>query len=116
MKLQEYLKRMAAQTAASGKKTGPSDPAWAKRYPLLYALMTDDDAGGGKTRARSKVTLWMEPQAFKASVSEPDGSVSAYCSHPTLEGLLDALEARLTSDEPDVWVPWSGNYRKGKKR
>lgn len=115
-KLQAYLKKLSSQTAKAGKPAGPADPEFEKQYPLVYALLTDDDAGDGKKRTLSKVSLWREPGGFKASITEPDRSVSCFVTSLTLQGLLGALEARLTSDEPDVWRPWSGNYGGGKKR
>lgn len=115
MKLEAYLKKLAAQTAPVGKKGAPADPAFQARCPLLYALMTDRDAGNNRERSLSKVSIWVEPVGFKASVSLPDEALSAYVTHNALETILDALEAHLNSSAPDVWRPWGGNFKKKKR-
>lgn len=113
------LARLAtAQTAKpKGKTTAEAEAQ--KRWPCLVELLTVSEAPDGSERERSKLTVLWEEGTWKAGVTEPGLEMSAWASSPTLEGLLDALERRLASEDPDTWRKWAGAAKtrlRGSKR
>jgi hypothetical protein len=99
-----------------GKKPGLGDVGFVKQFPVLHAFLTEETDEDGKTRAVSKVTVFVEQGQVKASLSDPDNESSLYVSCDTFEAVWGALEARLASGEAD-WRAWAGGKakRKGKR-
>lgn len=118
-KLEDLLRQAAEQAGTSRTPSkAPDDAKAAKKWPMVYACLTQTTLEDGSSREASKVTLFFEHGTWKGGITEPNLECSAWATASTLEGVLDALEARLTSGDPDVWKKWNwtGKKSSGKSR
>lgn len=95
------LKRLAERKERVKTGTLVEDPAASKKYPSLYCLMTAllDDAGG--PRRVATLTVFADDGAFRVCLNERNVSLSLWAASDTLDGVWEALEARLSVDEVD---------------
>jgi hypothetical protein len=118
------LERMAESLLGKGRGkrvakavAGEScDPAFAKKYPILHAYMTEVNDEEGQRREVSKATVFFDQGCVKASLSDASNESSLYVTLDSLEVVWKALEARLASGEAD-WRPWQGggSKKRGKR-
>lgn len=113
------LARLAVSSPAKQRAKAAPEKEATERFPNITELLSVTVLPGGEERLPSKITLMWEDGAWKAGITEPGMEASAWVTTFTLEGLLDALEARLASDDPDVWRKWASAFkgqRKGAKK
>lgn len=106
---------------AERKAAGPVRPsgvvrAGESRWPALHDLVTVAELPDGSKRELSRVSVFLDSGAVKASVTEPGLRASCFASGDSLESALDALEARVQADDPDTWRPWPDGQRPWEKR
>lgn len=105
------LKRLAERKAKAKTGSAVSDPLAEKKYPNLFTLMTallDDDK---QPRRVATLTLFADDGAFKVCLNERNVSLSLWAASETLEGVWEALEARLSVDDVD----WKESRPEGNK-
>jgi hypothetical protein len=103
------------------KATGPNhqraaDKVFEKGTPALCEFLTcNEDAG----RARQTATLlvFCDSGLFKAFLTDRETNRQLAASAGTFAGLLEALEHRITSDDPEwrirpAWEPAKGKSRR----
>lgn len=95
------IKRVKIEgTATTGKGGGFDDPGFAKKFPLLYEQLTETSFEGGEARITSSIILFAEEGSLKACLSERNDHCSLWATANTLEGVMKALEAALTTGNP----------------
>lgn len=85
--------------------------AWARRYPALAEYLDADKFPDGSARKTSTLLVFVDDGVLKACVSDRAESRVAFFSASTFEGLLDAVEVGLSTDNAD-WRPAGGGGRK----
>lgn len=107
-------KALAAR--AKIKKGGKRGPEKAlAEFPALVEFLTVDKLPNGSARTPSALSLSMDDGVCKGCLKERDEGLILWASADTFQGVLEALEAQLTSEAPD-WRPdrWAKGG-KGKK-
>lgn len=95
------IKRVKIEGTSPGAKTsGFDDPGFAKKFPLLYEQLTETTFEGGEARITSSIILFAEEGALKACLSERNDHCSLWATANTLDGVMKALEAALTTGNP----------------
>lgn len=89
----------------------PDDTMFKKDYPAVWQFLTADEYEPGKPRERSSLTLFVEEGSFKFCLSERTKACSCWVTGPTFLDALEALEKRVTSENPE----WRSSS-KGKKK
>jgi len=93
--------------------TGPlTDPVFAKRCPLLFAHLVDDQWDDGAERETSTVLIFVDGGLYKGWLNDRACARSLWAAGATLQGLLDAIEAALGDDK----TSWRATDRKGAKK
>jgi hypothetical protein len=98
---------MMAIRKASLQKSKVKDahcPWMAETFPVLHEFMTVRVTEGSKTFEPASMTLFSADGVFKACLNDRASSQQLWAAGASLEELLAAMEARLTSEEPD-WRP-----------
>jgi hypothetical protein len=75
--------------------------------PTVALFLAADFWPDGEARERATLIVFVEDEAFKVCLSEKNLGATLWATSTTWEGLLEALEDRLTADAPD--------WRKAKK-
>jgi len=83
----------------SDENTTPTDLA--ERAPTLGHFLCDPVWPDGEVRQRSTLVVFVEAGIYKACLSDKDSGTSLWGSCKSFDDLLEALEARLTEDQPD---------------
>jgi len=96
------LKKPVPVVNGAPAATATPDEDFRHSYPVLAAYLEDTTYEGGETRQTSTMTVFTELGSFKACLNDRAEGRSLFVSAPTFLGLLDALDACLTSDH----VPW----------
>jgi len=112
------LKRLSEMKGSGGRSGSGGLDQGAVRWPGLFELLTVEVMPDGSRRELSRLSLFLDTGCVKAGVTEPGMKASAFASGGNLEAALDALEARLQADDPDLWQVWRDGVppwkRKGK--
>jgi hypothetical protein len=95
------LKRLAERKAKAKTGTAVADPAGAKKYPNLHCLMTALVDEEQNERRVATLTVFADDGCYKVCLNERNVSLTLWASSETLDGLWEALEARLSVDDVD---------------
>lgn len=95
------LKRLAERKAKVKTGSCVEDPVAAKKYPSLYTLMTALLDDSGESRRVATLTVFADEAAYRICLNERNVSLSLWAASDTLDGVWEALEARLSVDEVD---------------
>lgn len=106
---EEEVKEMAAtffrkppvQKRDGSGGADPTDPAFEKKYPTLWAYISKIAFPDGEVRKRSTLIVFAEDGMVKACLSDKDTESSLWAASGTFTGVLEALEGRLTEDSPE---------------
>jgi hypothetical protein len=96
-----FFKKPPAIAKSKDGGADPDDPKYAKRYPTLWEYLSKGHWPDGEVRKRSSLVVFAEDGKLKGCLSERESELSLWASGSTLEGLLEALEARLTEPDPE---------------
>jgi hypothetical protein len=112
---ESLLARGRGKRPAKGKTSEQLPKAFVKEYPVLSAYMTEGKDESGAERDVSKVTVFVDQDSVKATLSDPSNECSLYVTLDAPGAVWEALEARLASGEAD-WRSWQGgkSRKKGK--
>lgn len=103
-KIKEIRMGFISRSLAKAKTVGPmaacADLKLAKEQPALFEFLTCTKNDDGSSRRVSTITLYFDNGQFKAFLNDKDSQKSLCVVAPTVQGLLIALEASVTSDEP----------------
>jgi hypothetical protein len=101
-----FKKPTAFEPPKKGKK-GETFVPDIKGAPTVACFLGSDAWPDGDLRERATLIVFVEDGAFKVCLSEKNLNATLWATSATWEGLLEALEDRLTADAPD--------WRKAKK-
>ncbi len=85
-----------------GGTNGVKDPGAEKRFPRLFAHLTQTSWEDGTPRETSSVILFSQDGCYKAMLRDKAAALCLWVACPQLEKLLDVLEQSL-ADEKSVW-------------
>jgi len=107
----KLLAKASKGTAGSrGKQTGLS-AKFSKEYPYLAAFLSEDTDAEDKPRDRSKLTIFDDGGAVKATLSDPSQECSLYVTVREPGEAFAAVEKALQVDDPD-WRQWPKSSKK----
>lgn len=105
----DFFKRPGKARGDDGKNQPSEIPdCLAQRAPTLGHFLCDEVWPDGECKSRSSLVVFVEDGLFKACLTEKDSNSVLWASCKSFDELLEALEARLTDDQPD--------WRKGRPR
>lgn len=90
------LERLLRGAPGQVSPENANDPAFAKRFPSMFELMTVALLPGGELRKPSSLLLFTEDGVWKGCLTERDLDVSLWCSSDSFQGVLEGIEERLT--------------------
>lgn len=96
-----FVRPDKAKAPVGGGDAGGVDVVLAKECPTLACYLGSDTWPDGEVRQRSTLIVFFEEGSYKACLSDKDTNMTLWAAAKTLEGLPEALEARLTDDSPD---------------
>jgi len=77
------------------------DLEFQKCRPILYAFMTDTEGVQGASREPASLLVFRDGGSFKGCLIEKQAHLRLFAEGPTLESMLDCMEARLQADPVD---------------
>jgi len=95
-----FIQRSLAKAKNVGPTAACADVQLAKQFPALFEFMTCVKHEDGSSRKVSTVTLYFDQGQFKAFLNDKDSLKSLCVVGPTLASIWIALEASITSDDP----------------
>lgn len=110
------MQRPSVRSGAPGGDGPPSDPAFAKRCPQLWAHLTDRQWDDGSEREGSTFLVLAEGPVVKIWLNDRAMGRSLWVAGPSLQGALDAVEAALNDPQAGWRVNTSAGPRKGGKK
>lgn len=105
------MKKPVRDAQSSGKQLPISDQRFRESYPTIVEYLTTLKYDDGSSRVPSALSLFIDDGVLKAALNDKDCKRSLYASGDTLEDVLDALEAALSSAEP-AWRTWQAAKKK----
>jgi len=106
--------RRPQATARPNPTVAFKDDDMEKKFPNLYAMLTDVTWEDGSQRRTSTLLFFVEDGTMKACLNDRDQGLTGWISADSLAGLLDALETALADDRLD-WRRSDRTGGKGKK-
>lgn len=94
----------------------PPDEAFAGEYPALWEFVSVSTMPNGGKRTRSKLTLFLEGDQWKAALTDPDVEASAFVTADTFLDALRSLETQAQEDTLDWRRWWKGGDRSKKQK
>lgn len=91
-----------------------SDQEFEKKYPTLFAFLTDGKWSSGEARETGSVLLFSQEGAWKAMIKDKDSGCIAFVTKGTFKTLLEALERGLVEEKLD-WREDAFKAKKGKR-
>lgn len=117
--LMSFLEKSRPKTVERGMSVRPADDDFKRRYPALHEYLTADAYPDGSPRKTSTVNVFVDQDGWKASLKDRDRELILFVTDRSFLGLLEALEAMVTSDNPawrdDRWKDQKGQQKNGKK-
>lgn len=108
----EKLRRTGPSNNGTGKETPPEDSEFSKKFPTLFAFLTETAWEGGDSREPGSVLIFTQEGSWKAMIKDKDSGQIAFVTKGTHKTLLEALERGLAEDKLD----WREDAFKGKKK
>lgn len=105
------MKRPAADTGVTAAGGGGADSVFAKKHPLLWAMLTDTQWDDGGARDVSAISLFVEDGRWKGALNDKDLRRSAYVTADSPQAVLLTLEDGLRSNQLD-WRSWGKSTKK----
>lgn len=102
-------KASGGTAVAPGSRAGLPQ-AFAAKYPIVSAFMTEDVDADDRPRERSKVTVFDDEGVLKAVLSDPSRECSLYVTLTDPTKAYDALERAMAKDEVE-WRKWGGTKK-----
>lgn len=112
--MDERLRVRGPSDNGTGTKVVASDSEFEKKYPMLWAFLTDEKWSSGETRETGSVLIFTQEGQWKAMVKDKDSAHIAFVTKGTFKTLLDALERGLVEEKLD-WRPDAFKAKKGRK-
>lgn len=108
--LKNALARQAKLTSGGTAK----DADFQKRFPLLYEYLTTAEIDG-VARPLSKISVFTDGGLWKGALNDAGTNATMWVTAESFDGVLIALEASASSDEPN-WRPWTSDWKARPKR
>lgn len=96
----KFIKASLARAAGMGPDAPPRDPDFANQHPALCEFMTLTRVDAKTVRKTATLNVFFEQGVFKAFLNDRETRKSLCVVSDTFLGLLVALEASITSDDP----------------
>lgn len=112
----KYVQRLESGLGVSGQPPSYGESAFAARYPATWEYLTLEQDGDRK-RETSTILISAERGRLLACVRDRDRGLMLWVSSDTMEGLADAVEARLDGSKEADWRPdkFAARPRGGKR-
>lgn len=108
-----FLKQALQKAAKSAKAGKEGNAAVFPAHPALGEFVTIEQVDG-KARQTATLNVFYAQGTLRAFLNDRESGLSLCVSADTMAGLLDGLEATLTSDDPG-WRPINGSRPARKK-
>jgi hypothetical protein len=109
----KLLDKAKRKEIRNGSSVSPLGSTFSRQHPILAAFMSEALDSQDAPRELSRVTVFIDRDVLKASVSDPTNRQSVYVTLSDLDGMWRALEKALGADDID-WRNWSGGAAKKK--
>jgi len=103
------LKKDSLPAAGSGPDAMVADPVFSKKYPTLWAYMSQTKWEDGTDRLPAGIMVFLQDGIFKARFTENETGKLLWIAAPSIFGVLEALEMALNVPQPD----WRNDRRAG---
>lgn len=113
--MSDRLKKVLKKMEGSGKPAAVKDPAFAKLYPTLWDFLTVTVIDG-EARETATMNLFLHQGDLKSFLNDRQTRQSLCVTSDTVQGVFEALEAALASDNPGWRSLDSGPQSKPKKK
>lgn len=114
-----FLEKTRPKTVERGMSVRPADDDFRRRYPALHEYLTADAFPDGSPRKTSTLNVFVDQDGWKASLKDRERELILFVTDRSFLGVLEALEAMVTSDSPawrdDRWKDQKGGQKNGKK-
>ena len=110
-----YLRNPAASAPGDGDDPGAVLADWASRFPACLEYMTARKTPDGRPREVATLMLVADEDGLKGCLNDRQTGHQLWVTSDTVDGLIAALEAALTSPRPN-WrrSKWAGKDQKKK--
>lgn len=103
-----------SQEGGKGKKGKDNvDKEFQKKYPWVWEYLSAAAYKSGKPRQTATLTLFCDGGVWSCALTDREEDRTCWCSGLTLEGLLEALEQRVT--DAGSWRQRKAGGRGGKR-
>lgn len=104
----------SAKSAAEREQSNirAADDKFAAQYPALYAYLTETQLESGKARQTATLVVFTEDGSWKCTLIERQYDLQLWDTSGSFLGLLDALEAKLLSDDPGWRKPTKSRHKR----
>lgn len=109
----EFIRRSLERAKTTEIPTACGDAVFAKAYPAVLEFMSCTRMEDGSDRKGSTITIMFDRGQFRAFLNDRHTGYSLSVVSTSFSGLLKALEASVTSDDPDWRQIGQGGQRKG---
>jgi hypothetical protein len=96
-----FFRKPPVVTGGKGGGADPVDDKMRKNYPTLWSYLSESAWPDGEVRKRSSLVVFCEDSMVKACLSDRELEVSLWAASGSFLGVLEALEGRLTEDQPE---------------
>jgi len=110
--MDERLRIKGSPDNGTGAKVAAADGEFEKKYPTLWAFLTDTTWSTGETRETGSVLIFSQEGQWKAMIKDKDSGHIAFVTKGTFKTLLEALERGLVEEKLD----WRADAFKAKSR
>lgn len=110
--MDERLRIKGPVDNGTGTESAPADQEFAKKYPTLFAFLSDARWSSGEARETGSVLIFCQDGQFKAMVKDKDSGYIAFVTKGTFKTLLEAIERGLVEEKLD----WRVDAFKTKKK
>jgi len=111
-----FLKKRDAREAKKATASAVQVSEWSRSHPALWEYLTLEEYPDGTPRDRSMLCAFVENGSFKACLQDRDAQMSLWASGPSLEAVLEALEAKCASGDESEWRSMGGVTKNKKRR
>jgi len=96
----KFIKQSLAKANDNNVPVACGDATFAKKCPAVFEFVTCSRHEDGSSRITSTITITYHEGMFKAFLNDRDSQKSTCASAATLATLWEALESRITSEDP----------------
>lgn len=100
MESKDYLEQLASFVQAVGSGSTPEVGEIAKSFPALWSVLCQSQYANGKPRETGTLTLWPDSGTVQMVLNARAEGMKLYAESVSLEGIWEALEAKITGPEP----------------